>query len=1199
MQEAHNDLLEEITSDEPPRHEGARARAFIRRSVATGAVLNAREDRAAAQGLINFWTARLSNLEERSDDSSASPQPVLEFAHTVLARFEQETLRQAVKEADRWLKLLSEEDQKLARRLMLRLARLAADGKGYEPIPVSRAVLHDMPPSPQTVDKLIDGLNAAGVIRVAKRGAPNADMVELKARSLLESWPTYRGWLDERRRFRENAQRTVNDLQLAERAAKYLQGDKSALLDEKETKNAEELRESDYVRDPALLTLEIAQLIDRSRLHWVNEDKRRLRRQRRWLIGLVVGLIGLVIGLAVVSWIAIHLANVAKLQAARATAEKEKAETAEMAAEQARDEATSLRLAVQAMSYQRQQPELSALLSLEAYRTKKTVATRSSLLSVVQPNPPLLTFLRAHNGPLTSVAFSPNGKELASSDNAGQVLLWEFATNRLVGPLLEGHEGGVTGLAFSFDGKLLASGGDDGTVHLWDAATHTAVGGLPPDKHRGLLRSMAFHPKRNVLAFSDTNGNLFLWEITRQPPLGPPFAELKALVTSVAFSPDGKLLAAGLERQTVRLWDIDTGKPFDPPLTRPTSRLQHAADLKETLPWLWPADPPHDNFVTAVAFSPNGKLLAAGSSDGTVLVWDVARREPSGELLDTRAKYVTGVAFSPDGNFLVAGSIDGAICLWDVASGQSLSESRTGSQAVVTSVAFSPDTKTLATGGWRPIGKDSTVALRDLTAHMPLRPNIDQKNVSSSALSRDGKTVASGSATGTILIWDLDGQKPRGPVINGHKGKVTSVAFSPEGKLLASVGKDHTVRFWDVETCKSCGQPFDAPVADVAWLAFSLDGKTLAAGSTDGTLLVWSVTGQTASGVPVRCRGDFGNLTSMAISSDGKLLAAATDDRIIRFWDVTSSQVLEPFLYGHRENVRSLAFSSNGALLASGSDDRDARLWKVATRQPAGLPMSDHTGPVTAVAFNHDGTLLASGSSDRTLRLWDVASRRRLGSPLVGHKDQVSGLVFSSTGRVLLSGSADGAILYWKVGVESWKARARRLAGRNFEWGEWQEFMLGEPYHKTCPSAPIPFSVVDGVGLDVQDRAATALAAGALEKASEAYTQAVEWALNMDDAVVCNNLCWQGSINGFAREVLPAGERAVLLEPDSVMIRDTRGLARALAGDRTGAIQDFTFYVEHYEGDASLREQRRRWIQELEAGQNPFTAETLAALREQ
>jgi hypothetical protein len=339
----------------------------------------------------------------------------------------------------------------------------------------------------------------------------------------------------------------------------------------------------------------------------------------------------------------------------------------------------------------------------------------------------------------------------------------------------------------------------------------------------------------------------------------------------------------------------------------------------------------------------------------------------------------------------------------------------------------------------------------------------------------------------------------------------------------------------------------------------------------------------------------------MAINPDGKLLAAAYELGEIRLWDLASGSVIKriPFELVPNYEVKSLAFSPDGRFLAYGATDGAIRLWDVAETRPAGPPLRGHKGAVIGVAFGLDGTLLllasaSSASSDEPVLLWDVATRKQLGPLLVGHRDRVSGLAFRSDSRVLLSASAAGAVLRWNVSLKSWLARARRLANRSFTWDEWRDSMHEQPYHKTCSSAPVPVPELEPF-LDELKRQA----ASAPDKASAAYARAVQFAVQTEDPLFNNNLCWEGSLDGFAGEVLAAGERAVSLEPNRPEFHDTTGFARALIGDRAGAIADFTFYVENYKGDAELRELRKKWIQDLQDGRNPFTKETLAVLRKE
>jgi serine/threonine protein kinase len=256
---------------------------------------------------------------------------------------------------------------------------------------------------------------------------------------------------------------------------------------------------------------------------------------------------------------------------------------------------------------------------------------------------------------------------------------------------------------------------------------------------------------------------------------------------------------------------------------------------------LWDPDPKEGRFLGAlrghtgavygVAFSPNGKLLASGSSDSTVRIWEVA----TGRTVRTLAGHadrVYSVAFSPDGQTLATASKDGTIKLWDVESGR---ETRTlaGHTAAVTAVIFSPDGKELASGG-----EDAAVMVWDSKSGQPIETLRGHTNyVHSVALSPDGKILASASNDQTLRLWDVQsGNALR--TLTGHKGYVEAVAFSPDGRTIASGGEDGTVRFWDLLTGKQLGI-LTGFSGSVTALAFGKNGKILAAGGADKTIRLW------------------------------------------------------------------------------------------------------------------------------------------------------------------------------------------------------------------------------------------------------------------------------------------------------------------------------------------------------------------------
>ena len=247
----------------------------------------------------------------------------------------------------------------------------------------------------------------------------------------------------------------------------------------------------------------------------------------------------------------------------------------------------------------------------------------------------------------------------------------------------------------------------------------------------------------------------------------------------------------------------------------------------------------HTSYVDSVAFSPDDTLLASGSHDKTIAIWDVATGDVV-RILEGHTAPVWTVAFSPDGTLLASGSWDNTVKLWDVATGAEV-HTLEGHTAPVSRVAFSPDGTLLASGSW-----DNTVKLWDVATGAEVRTLRDHANaVLSVAFSPDGKFLASGSYDMTVRLWDVD-TGTRVFTVAGHTDRVCSVAFSPDGKLLASGSYDNTVKLWDSAT--------GAEVltleghTDAVWdLAFSSDGRVLASASGDHTVKLWSVSAQAAS----------------------------------------------------------------------------------------------------------------------------------------------------------------------------------------------------------------------------------------------------------------------------------------------------------------------------------------------------------------
>jgi RNA polymerase sigma factor (sigma-70 family) len=601
-----------------------------------------------------------------------------------------------------------------------------------------------------------------------------------------------------------------------------------------------------------------------------------------------------------------------------------------------------------------------------------------------------------------ALTFSRNGKMLVGN-TGGRLVVWDAATGkeryRLPVEARAGHGGGGP-FAVSPDGTLAVleytRPNSSSKISLWELRTGKQ------------LRGLALPESKN--AFFD----LQLGSPLRYAPDGNSIAIARGGKLLVLDAATGKVKAAfGEARAAIYgLAFSRDGKMLAVGTHNPGLQLWDIASAK----MIRGIGDPASSSVGAVAFSADGKMLAAGSWDRIVLYDPITGKEI--KHLEAAMQAVNGVAFTPDGKTLVSGSQNGGIRIWDVASGKVRFTCHPG--MIGRSMALSPDgaTAAMGTGG-------EQVCLWNVATGKRLFTDYEGHGswVNSLAFSHDGKTLASGEFYWKLRLWDTATWKPRRVL----PGRAWYFSFSPDDKRLASVPRLEMVDIWNMETAEKAMTIKVADTDDVRMAMFTSDGRklvTLDRKRTKNSRSAWephyvrqwdAVSGKEEKRWPVN-----GHMYEPIFAPNGMTVLVADNDAI-RLHDVRTGRD-RLFRSPGKGSMQTLAVSPDGRLLASGDlgRDRAVRFWELATGQQI-RAVTGHELAVTCAAWSPDGRILASGDNRRyggdekavnSVRLWDAATGRAL-AHYRGFSTSVTALAFSPDGAYVAAGLRDSTILVW------------------------------------------------------------------------------------------------------------------------------------------------------------------------------------------